>query len=143
VATDRPGLNELYLELVKIKALRASDSGAASERSAFLRLAAFLMKRLLIHHSRPLSRSAEKEELPELPDENVSGPEALAEVESALAHLGEINPELRKVVELKVFEGLSGDEIAARMNCAPRTVGRHWRFARQWLEHEFGKAPPA
>src|SRR5258708_40117622 len=56
-------VNELYLELVKIKALRESDSGAESERSAFLRLAAFLMKRLLIHHSRPLSRRAQKDEL--------------------------------------------------------------------------------
>jgi DNA-directed RNA polymerase specialized sigma24 family protein len=57
--------------------------------------------------------------------------------------LGEINPDLRTVVELKVFEGLSGDEIAARMNCAPRTVGRLWQFARQWLEREFGKAARA
>src|ERR1700719_2217615 len=49
-------VNELYLELLKVKALRASDSDGESERRAFLGLAAHLMRRLLIQHSRPLSK---------------------------------------------------------------------------------------
>src|SRR5262245_26071376 len=52
-------VNELYLELVKIKALRASHEDS-SERDAFLRLAGHIMRRLLIHHSRPLYRRAQK-----------------------------------------------------------------------------------
>ena len=40
---------------------------------------------------------------------------------------------LRQVVEMKVFEGLSRDEIATRMGCSLRTVARHWEFARHWL----------
>src|SRR5215831_16952490 len=52
-------VHQLYLELVKIKALRAASSGGADEKAAFLGLAAFLMKRLLIHHARPLSKRGE------------------------------------------------------------------------------------
>src|SRR5215471_10949267 len=61
-------VHQLYLELVKVKALRAADSGGEEgEKAAFLGLAAFLMKRLLIHHSRPLSKRAQKAELSDLP----------------------------------------------------------------------------
>src|SRR5258707_15670606 len=54
-------VNELYLELVKIKALKppAHDE----ERAAFFGLAGHLMKRLLIHHARPLYRRIEKVEI--------------------------------------------------------------------------------
>ena len=52
-------VNELYLELVKINALRASNEDS-SERDAFLNLAGHIMRRLLIHHSRPLYRKAIK-----------------------------------------------------------------------------------
>src|SRR5436190_10114302 len=65
-------VHQLYLELVKVKALRPASSGGADEKAAFLGLAAYLMKRLLIHHARPLSRRAEKAELPDLPGPHAS-----------------------------------------------------------------------
>jgi len=132
-------VNELYLELLKVKALRASDSDGEAERRAFLGLAAHLMRRLLIHHARPLSKRSEKSELEDLPDARMSGTEALTEVEQALDRLAAINPNLRTVVELRVFEGLTGKECAERMGVGTATVGRYWEFARQWLEDEFGK----
>jgi RNA polymerase sigma factor (TIGR02999 family) len=132
-------VNELYLELLKIKALRPSDSDEEAERRAFLGLAAHMMRRLLIQHSRPLSRRSEKAELSDLPDARISGAEALAEVEEALDRLASIHPGLRTVVELRVFEGLTGKECAERMGIGTATVSRYWDFARQWLEEEFGK----
>ena len=132
-------VNELYLELLKVKALRASDSDGEAERRAFLSLAAHMMRRLLIQHSRPLSKRSEKSELAGLPDARISGAEALAQVEQALDRLASINPNLRTVVELRVFEGLTGKECAARMGVGTATVARYWDFARQWLEDEFGK----
>src|SRR6185369_4979543 len=86
-------VNELYLELVKIKALRATDSDAEAERQEFLRLSAFLMKRLLIRHARPLSKRSTKTELTDLPLLG-SGAGDLAEIEDALVKLHEINPQL-------------------------------------------------
>src|SRR6516164_8549334 len=56
-------VHQLYLELVKIKAPRPAGSDGADEKAAFLGLAAYLMKQLLIHHARPLSKRAEKAEL--------------------------------------------------------------------------------
>jgi RNA polymerase sigma-70 factor (ECF subfamily) len=132
-------VNELYLELVKVRALSDSGSGGDAERQAFLNLAAHLMKRLLIHHSRPLSRRLKKEGLSEIADWKISGPEALAQIDNALERLAAIQPELRTVVELKVFEGLGGEEIAKRMNCGTATVTRYWSFARRWLSQEFSK----
>jgi len=132
-------VNELYLELLKVKALRASDSDAEAERRAFLGLAAHMMRRLLIQHSRPLSKRIEKSELADLPDARISGTEALTQVEQALDRLASVNPSLRTVVELRVFEGLTGKECAERMGVGTATVSRYWDFARQWLEDEFGK----
>lgn len=133
-------VNELYLELLKVKALRASDSDGEAERRAFLGLAAHMMRRLLIHHSRPLSKRSAKSELEDLPDARIPGSEALAQVEQAFDRLAFINPNLRTVVELRVFEGLTGKECAARMGVGTATISRYWDFARQWLEDEFGKS---
>ena len=59
-------VHQLYLELVKVKALRPADAEGADEKAAFLGLSAYLMRQLLIHHARPLSKRAEKTELPDL-----------------------------------------------------------------------------
>src|SRR5438067_9130890 len=74
-------VHQLYLELVKVKALRPASSAGADEKSAFLGLAAYLMKRLLIHHARPLSRRAEKTELQDLPGPHSSTEHSLLEID--------------------------------------------------------------
>ena len=133
-------VNELYLELVKIKALKPSALANDEERAAFFGLAAHLMKRLLIHHARPLYRRMEKVEIKD--DLRIKGSDALNEVEEALSRLGAIDPKLRTVVEMKVFEGLTGDQIAHQIGCAPVTVARYWSFARRWLQEELAGGEP-
>ncbi len=128
-------VNELYLELIKIRALKPGED-EAGEREAFLRLAAHLMKRLLIHHSRPRYRRVEKVPLDGIAETKRGGGEELAQIEAALSRLAALNPRLRTVVELKVFEGLTGEEIAQRLGCGPATVARDWNFARHWLQKE-------
>jgi RNA polymerase sigma factor (TIGR02999 family) len=130
-------INELYLELIKIKALRPGQSDGG-EKGAFLSLAAHLMKRLLIRHARPLYRRAEKVPLDghAEPAPTRGNATELAEVDAALSRLAAVNPRLRTVVELKVFEGLTGEEIAQRLGCGPATVARDWNFARHWLQEE-------
>ena len=41
-----------------------------------------------------------------------------------------------EVVKLRYFAGMSVAEIAEALGLAPRTVDRHWAFARAWLERE-------
>jgi hypothetical protein len=68
-------VHQLYLELVKIKAPRpAGPNGTPDEKAAFLGLAAYLMKQLLIHHARPLAKRIAKTELPDMP-----GPQSASE----------------------------------------------------------------
>ena len=134
-------VHQLYLELVKVKALRPAGSDGANEKAAFLGLAAYLIKQLLIHHARPLSKRAQKTELPELPGPRSSAEQSLVEIEDVLNRLAVINPALRRVVELRVFEGLTREEIAREMGCGTATVARHWNFARNWLEEAFAGKP--
>jgi RNA polymerase sigma-70 factor (ECF subfamily) len=142
---ERPGhswqptllVNELYLEIIKIKALRPAQTAATDDKAAFLALAGLIMKRLLIHHARPISHKAQK--VPVWEDLLTESNESLIEVEDVLTRLGTIKPIIRTVVELKVFEGKTAEEIAGQLGCAPVTVHRYWQFARQWMKTEWTK----
>jgi RNA polymerase sigma factor (TIGR02999 family) len=127
-------VHELYLELAKIKSLPAGSAINEEEKKAFFGLAAFLMKRLLIHHARPLPKQVSHVEITEALGVNVSGEQSLQEIENLLTRLAAIDPKLRTVVEMKAFEGLTREEIAERMGCSVRTVARHWDFAQRWLQ---------
>lgn len=131
-------VNELYLQLVKIKALAPVESASQDDRAAFLALAGQIMKRLLIHHARPLSAKAEK--LPLLEDIQCVQDNSLVEVEAVLSRLESIKPILRTVVEMKVFEGRTSEEIAGELGCSTVTIHRHWQFARRWLKDEWPMA---
>jgi RNA polymerase sigma factor (TIGR02999 family) len=128
-------VNELYLALIKIKVLRNQSNGEG-EKAAFLGLAGHVMKHLLIDHARPLYRQAEKIQLFEMTDHDSPGIESVQFVEEVLTRLGRVDPNLRSVTEMRVFEGLTGDEIARQLNCSPRTVANLWTFAKRWLAKE-------
>jgi RNA polymerase sigma factor (TIGR02999 family) len=130
-------VNELYLELVKIRGLAGGANANEQEKAAFLGFAGHLMKRLLLHHARPLYRRVQKVQFEEGRDTIAPGAGTLHEVEDALSRLAEIDPKFRVVVEMRVFEGLTGDEIAGKLGCSRRTVASHWNFARHWLEKEW------
>jgi RNA polymerase sigma-70 factor (ECF subfamily) len=125
-------VNELYLELIKIKALPSKDRDRNNEKAAFFALAGQIMKRLLIHHSRPISYKARK--IPLWDGMRIDGESSILEVEDLLARLAVIKPAIRSVVEMKVFEGLTAEEIAPRLECSVVTVHRYWQFARRWLQ---------
>src|SRR5438445_11596829 len=99
------------------------------------------MKQLLIHHARPLSKRAEKVILSDLPGTPSAREHSLIEIDDALNRLAAINPALRSVVELRVFQGLTREEIAREMGCGTATVARHWSFARNWLEEALAGTP--
>jgi len=148
---ERPGhtwqptvlVNELYLELVKLRKLEGRDYTDEEEKAAFFHLAGSMMRRLLIHHARPLYRRVERVELSETAEPQALGLEGLADVEDALSRLAEVDPRFRSVVEMRVFEGLSGEEIAERMGCSRRSVTNYWEFARNWLRKEWAERPRA
>ena len=128
-------VNELYLALVKIKALGGGEVQPEQEKAAFLGLAGNIMKRLLIDHARPLHKRTEKVELRETHADS-SDAAALQDVELALSRLGAIDPKLRFVIEMRVFEGLTVSQVAEQLHCSPRTIANYWTFARRWLGKE-------
>jgi RNA polymerase sigma factor (TIGR02999 family) len=133
-------VNELYVELLKIRAIKTGED--RPEREAFLGLAAHIMSRLLIHHARPLQRQVRQVELSDDLDLEASGGARVAEIEALLDRLASIDPQLRTIVEMRIFEGFSIPDIAAQLNCGARTVDRRWAFARKWLEHQLIPARP-
>lgn len=136
-------VNELYLELLKIRGLPSREYVDDEERAAFMRLAGKVMDRLLIHHARRLPSRVKRIEWDDAEDPSDSGSEALQRVEDALLKLEVIEPRLRAVVEMKVFEGLTGEEIARELGCSPRTVVASWTYARQWLQANWADRIPA
>jgi RNA polymerase sigma factor (TIGR02999 family) len=133
-------VNELYLELLKIRSLNAIQD--KSDREAFLGLGAHIMRRLLIHHARPHHRKIDQVELSDDLELDANGAAELAGIEALLTRLARIDPQLRTIVEMRVFDGLSIREIASQLDCAPRTVDRRWSFARKWLEHQLAPSRP-
>jgi len=129
-------VNEPFLELLRIRALPLAESREAG-KADFMAFAAHLMKRLLIHHARPLSRRVEKVGVEQI--QNDSGqPNTMVEIDSWMDGLEKIDPRIRMVVELRVFGGLTGAEIAGRLGCGTATVARCWSFGQQWLRREIG-----
>ena len=96
------------------------------------------MKRLLILHSRPLRQRVDHVSAGDWaePMTTVPSPESLQFVEALLAKIEGVDPKLRTVVELRVFEGQSYEEIAGVLQCSTRTVGSYWTFARRMIETE-------
>jgi RNA polymerase sigma factor (TIGR02999 family) len=60
----------------------------------------------------------------------------LLELHDALDRLAAIEPAAAKIVELRMFAGLSVEEAAAALDLSRATAYREWTFARAWLATE-------
>jgi RNA polymerase sigma factor (TIGR02999 family) len=128
-----------HLELLKVRELTPSNLLQQEDKAAFLGFAGHLMKRLLIHHARPLYRQMQRVPLEDEREPFGQSIEALQEVDDALSRLAAIDAKFRSVVEMRVFEGLTNDEIASKLDCSRRSVVSYWNFARRWLEKEWAE----
>ena len=60
----------------------------------------------------------------------------LVHTEELLTKLSELDPRTSKVVELRVFGGLTESEVAEAIGVSPRTVREDWRTGKAWLRCE-------
>lgn len=60
-------------------------------------------------------------------------------VDQALVELEELDPECASVVEMRIFGGMTMEEIAEATGQSVATLGRRWRFARTWLAQRLGE----
>lgn len=127
-------INEAYLRLI------GQDRVRWQNRLQFFGIAARMMRRILVDHARK-RRVRQAEPLTTLMLENLAHratrnlPDVIA-LDEALTALSRIDPRKVSVVELRVFGGLTADEIAQMLNVSRRTVMRDWTMARAWLFQE-------
>jgi RNA polymerase sigma factor (TIGR02999 family) len=123
--------------------MRLCGTGQISyhDRTHFFRLAARLMRRILVDYAR--GRNAEKrgdgrgtislEDVVSVTSEQCS--DAL-EVNELMDRLAELSPRQASVVELRYFGGLSDEEISLAIGKNVRTVRRDWAMARAWFRKQ-------
>jgi RNA polymerase sigma-70 factor (ECF subfamily) len=125
-------VHEVYLRLCHC------DNPDYRDRAHFFRLAAQLMRRILIDHAR--RRRAQRRgsgATAVLLNESFAVSEAdlgsAIEVDDLLNKLAQVSPRQAQVVEMRFFAGLKEDEIAVSLGVDERTVRRDWLKARAWL----------
>jgi RNA polymerase sigma factor (TIGR02999 family) len=64
-------------------------------------------------------------------------PDLLA-LDSALQRLAQCDPLKAKLVELRYFAGLTGDQAAAVLGISASSADRQWVYTRAWLRRELG-----
>jgi RNA polymerase sigma factor (TIGR02999 family) len=134
-------VHEAYIRLV------GKQDPGWQNRGHFFAAAAEAMRRILIDSARRrLARKRAGHRKREDPDLlQIAAPEPDEEVlavDEALKKLQTIQPQAARVVQLKYFAGLSLPEIAQAMGISPRTVDRHWAYARAWIYQEIRPTPP-
>ncbi|HEY7569108.1 MAG TPA: ECF-type sigma factor [Gemmatimonadaceae bacterium] len=135
-------VSEAYLRLLKLKRIRWED------REHFFAVAARLMRQILVDAAR--ARDAQKRGLGVRPAsleeaESAGSTEGNAAsdllfVDEALQKLQAVDARKAQVVELRVFMGLSIEEVAAALSVSVETVKRDWRLAKAWLAQELTPA---
>ena len=142
---ERPGhtleptdlVHEAYLKL------GGAAHADANNRRHFVAVAARAMRQVLVDHAR--RRNAGKRGAGQV-EVRITNADAGIDVDiaemialdDALERLGEKNPRLPRVVELRFFAGLSEEEAADVLGVTARTVQRDWVAARAWLHKELG-----
>ena len=128
-------LHEAYLDM-------ASRNGPSfPDRARFMGYAARVMRGLIIDHAR--ERHAQNRgglfELTSLDTEameNAVDHRELVRISETLDELGNVEPDLAEIVDLKFFCGFSFAEIAAMRGVSERTVQRNWEKARIYLHRK-------
>ena len=63
----------------------------------------------------------------------------LKKLKQALLRLKQSDPRLSRVVELRLFRGLTETEMAEALGVPLRTVKRDWSLAKAWLYSEISQ----
>jgi RNA polymerase sigma factor (TIGR02999 family) len=141
LAQEKPGqtleatalVHEAYLRLVDV-----DEAPQWNGRGHFFAAAAEAMRRILIDQARRKGgqrRGGTRRRRELLDGHMIQAPfnEELLDLDAALDRLAAADRAAAELVKLRVFAGLSVEEIAEVQGTSPRTVKRHWAYARAWL----------
>lgn len=143
MAGERPGqtlqptalVHEAYLRLLGDREISWAN------RAQFFAAAAEAMRRILIERARRSGRQKRGGgwSRVEMEDGLLAGVTPATDVlalDEALSRLAGHDPAMAQVVELRVFAGLTVEEIALALDTSARTVKRRWTAGRVWLHRE-------
>ena len=141
MSNEKPGQTLQPTALVHEAWLKIAGEGQEhfANRRHFFKTAACAMQQILIDIARRKQRLKHGANLigDELHESRIAmsvPSEELLAVNDALATLALEDPQAAEVVQMRYFVGMTVSEIAAALDLAPRTVDRHWAFARAWLK---------
>lgn len=135
-------VHEAYMRLVDQNVVQWKN------RNHFFGVAAQLMRRILLDYART-QQAAKRggnvskvslEDAAIVSNENVMDVLALDET---LGRLAAIDQQQARIVELRVFAGLTIEEIAEVVGVSSATVKRDWNTAKAWLARELRKSERA
>ena len=133
-------VHEAYLRMVE------SDSANFESRQYFFATAAQQMRRILVDHARAHLTAKRgsgfaKVELTDAVAMSRDQPSDLLALDESLSRLAAIDPQQGRIVDLRIFAGLSVEETAAILNISTATVKRDWAHAKAWLARQIHKEP--
>jgi RNA polymerase sigma factor (TIGR02999 family) len=120
------------------------DSPRWDNHRHFFAAAAEAMRRILVDNARRKQSSKHGGDLrrQDLDEEEIVAPEVetvdLPSLDAALNRLAETEPQKARLVELRYFVGLTGDQAAKVLGISPSSADRQWIYARAWLRRELG-----
>jgi RNA polymerase sigma factor (TIGR02999 family) len=132
LAQERPGQTLDATALVHEAYLRLVGDQHFASRSHFFAAAALAMRRILIDSARR-KQLAPRVALEGLQLAARSDDERLLELHDALERLAAEDPAAARLVETRVFAGLSVEEAADALGLSRAAAYREWAFARAWL----------
>jgi len=133
-------VHEVYLRLVQQHRLAAID------RQGFLAIAGAIMRRILVDHARARARLKRGGRASPEALDSIAEPPLLSDVEveevlaidRALERLAQLDDRAHRVVEHRIFGGLTLEETAQALGVSTKSVQRSWSTARAWLRKEIG-----
>lgn len=131
-------VHEAYLRLV------SPDGGASwQNRGHFFAAAASAMRRILVESAR--AKNCQKRggdwkrvELLDVAAAELPPHDMMLDFDGILCQLAEEDEESAKLVELRLFAGLSVTEAGKMLGMSRSTAYENWEFARSWLSIQFG-----
>jgi len=130
-------VHETYLRLV-------DDSRVEWEKRAhFLGIAASAMRQVLIDYARKraaIKRGGAWRRVTFDDQIGLPAPEMeILDLDRALSQLANMDMRMSRVVELRVFSGMTMGEIAHVLDVSERTVHNDWAVAKMWLARELSR----
>jgi RNA polymerase sigma factor (TIGR02999 family) len=146
LAQEKPGQTLQATALVHEAYLRLVGAGPGEpwdNRRHFFAAAAEAMRRILIDNARrkQSGKHGAGRQREDIDPDALVAPEPnldLLALEPALQRLAEHDPLKAKLVELRYFAGLTGDQAAAVLGISASSADRHWVYTRAWLRRELG-----